>query len=63
MDGRLARTVAFRGVTYVSPGGAMFGYRDARLTVEVLDKAPRRRTKADSIGDFDLALLFRASAP
>jgi hypothetical protein len=44
------------GVTYVSPGGAMFGSADARLTVEVLDKAPRKRPKADSIGDFDLSL-------
>ena len=44
------------GVTYVSPGGAMFGSTEARLIVEVLHSAPRKRAKADSVGDFDLSL-------
>jgi hypothetical protein len=45
------------GVTYVSPGGAVFGSDDAPLTVEVHDTAPPPPAEdAESVGEFDLEL-------
>jgi hypothetical protein len=45
-----------RGVTYVSPGGAVFSSEDAPLTVEVLDGPPEPPAGADHVGEFDLLL-------
>ena len=45
------------GVTYVSPGGALFDSADAPLTVEVHDTEPPIEPEAESVGDFDLCVL------
>ena len=45
-----------RGVTYVSPGGAVFSSEEAPLTVEVLDVPPELQEEAESAGEFDLLL-------
>jgi hypothetical protein len=45
-----------RAVTFVSPGGAVFGSDDAPLTVELLDGPPEPSKEADSVGEFDLLL-------
>jgi hypothetical protein len=45
------------GVTFISPGGAIFGSDDAPLTIEVHDAPPPPAAgEADSVGEFDLAL-------
>ena len=45
------------GVTYVSPGGAVFSSENAPLTVEVHDAEPPIEQVAESVGDFDLRVL------
>jgi len=45
-----------RGVTLVSPGGAVFSSEAAPLTVEVLDEPPEVSKEAESVGEFDLLL-------
>jgi len=48
---------ASRGVTFISPGGAIFGSDDAPLTIEVHDAPPAAPADdADSVGEFDLTL-------
>ena len=42
------------GVTFVSPGGAVFDAEAAPLTLEVHDAEPPIEQEAESIGDFDL---------
>jgi hypothetical protein len=45
------------GVTFVSPGGAIFGSDDAPLTIEVRDAPPPPPADdAESVGEFDLTL-------
>jgi len=43
-----------RAVTFVAPGGAVFGSEDAPLTVEGLDGPPELPREAESVGEFDL---------
>lgn len=43
------------GVTYVSPGGAVFDSEDAPLTLEVHDAEPAVHEMAESVGDFGLS--------
>ena len=45
-----------RGVTCVSPGGAMFSSEGAPLTVELHDGPPEPSEDAESVGEFDLLL-------
>ena len=45
-----------RGVTCVSPGGAVFDSEDAPLVVELLDRPPVLAEDAERIGEFDLLL-------
>ena len=42
------------GVTFVSPGGAVFDSEDAPLTLEVHDAEPPVQQEAESVGEFDL---------
>ena len=42
------------GVTFVSPGGAVFSSDDAPLTLEIHDDEPPIEQEAESVGDFDL---------
>jgi hypothetical protein len=42
------------GVTFVSPGGAVFDSEHAPLTLEVHDAEPPVEQGAESVGDFDL---------
>ena len=42
------------GVTFVSPGGAVFDSEDAPLAIEAHDSEPAIVEEAESIGDFDL---------
>jgi hypothetical protein len=45
------------GVTYISPGGAVFGSDDAPLAIEVHDTSPPPPADdAESVGEFDLVL-------
>jgi hypothetical protein len=46
-----------RGVTYVSPGGAVFNSENAPLIVEVHDAEPPVEPEAESVGEFDLCVL------
>jgi hypothetical protein len=42
------------GVTFVSPGGAVFDSEDAPLILEVHEAEPPVEPEAESVGDFDL---------
>jgi hypothetical protein len=43
-----------RSVTFVSPGGELFGSSEAPLVVEALEAEPAIEADAESVGDFDL---------
>ena len=42
------------GVTFISPGGAVFDSEDAPLRLEVHDAAPPVEQDAETVGEFDL---------
>ena len=43
-----------RSVTFISPGGDLFGSSEAPLFVEVLEAEPVIESDAERVGDFDL---------